>query len=126
MGWDAFGLPAEMAALTHGLSPSVWTCSNIRSMTSQLSSLSVSFHWDHVLSTASPAYFALTQKLFLLLQSHHLAQRKESWVNYDPLLKTVLANEQVSPEGRAERSGALVQRVLKTQWFFRSSIYAEV
>jgi leucyl-tRNA synthetase len=124
IGWDAFGLPAENAARTRGADPKAWTYANIEEQRSTIARLGYSFDWDTVLYTCDPAYYAWTQWLFLELFDAGLAYRREALVNWDPVDQTVLANEQVI-DGRGERSGAEVQRVPRTQWFFRITDYAD-
>ncbi|KAJ1553910.1 Leucyl-tRNA synthetase, mitochondrial, partial [Nowakowskiella sp. JEL0078] len=104
MGWDAFGLPAENAAIDNGVLPSVWTMENISNMKHQLLGMDLSFDWDRVTG---------------------LCYQKEAAINWDPVDKTVLSNEQVDCEGRAERSGAIVEKRRLKQWFFRISKFAE-
>ena len=109
MGWDAFGLPAENAAIQHKVHPEEWTKSNISHMKSQLKNIGVLYDWENELSTADPDYFRWEQWFFLKLLKKGLVYRKLSEVNWDPVDKTVLANEQVI-DGRGWRSGALVER----------------
>ncbi|KAL2913927.1 Leucyl-tRNA synthetase, mitochondrial [Polyrhizophydium stewartii] len=125
IGWDAFGLPAENAAIERGLAPTAWTQSNIAHMRTQLAALGAAFDWHRELSTSDPAYFRWTQHLFLRLWRAGLVERREALVNWDPVDGTVLANEQVSPDGRAERSGARVELRRLAQWFFKITHYAE-
>ncbi|KAL2911280.1 Leucyl-tRNA synthetase, mitochondrial [Polyrhizophydium stewartii] len=125
IGWDAFGLPAENAAIERGLAPAAWTQSNIAHMRTQLAALGAAFDWHRELSTSDPAYFRWTQHLFLRLWRAGLVERREALVNWDPVDGTVLANEQVSPDGRAERSGARVELRRLAQWFFKITHYAE-
>ncbi|KAK9448829.1 uncharacterized protein V1518DRAFT_384829 [Limtongia smithiae] len=125
MGWDAFGLPAENAAIERGIPPDVWTYSNIDKMRAQMKKMLVSFDWDKEFATCSPDYYKHTQKLFIDLFKRGLAYRTEAPVNWDPIDQTVLANEQVDAEGRSWRSGALVEQRLLHQWFFRVTDYAE-
>ncbi|MFP4634826.1 MAG: class I tRNA ligase family protein, partial [Nitriliruptoraceae bacterium] len=124
IGWDAFGLPAENAARNRGADPKAWTYANIDEQRSTIQRLGYSFDWDTVLYTCDPAYYRWTQWLFLELYRAGLAYRREALVNWDPVDQTVLANEQVV-DGRGERSGAIVQRVPRTQWFFRITDYAD-
>jgi leucyl-tRNA synthetase len=139
MGWDAFGLPAENAAIERGLNPSDWTYDNINYMKQQLIKLGTSFDWNRVyiaiiivfthlkeVTTCSPDYYKWTQDLFLKLYESGLAYRKEAVVNWDPVDQTVLANEQVDDLGRSWRSGAVVEKKLLKQWFFKISDYSEV
>ncbi|RPB19720.1 leucyl-tRNA synthetase [Terfezia boudieri ATCC MYA-4762] len=125
MGWDSFGLPAENAAIERGVSPSLWTERNVQRMRDQLGGMGGGFDWGREFMTSSPEYYAHTQRLFLLLHKHNLAYRAESLVNWDPIDKTVLANEQVSASGHSWRSGALVEKKLLKQWFFRITEFAE-
>lgn len=125
MGWDAFGLPAENAAIDRGVHPSKWTYQNIAQMRSQLEPLGLSIDWDCELATCSPDYYKWTQWIFLQFLQAGLAYQKESAVNWDPIDQTVLANEQVDSQGRSWRSGAQVERKLLRQWFFKITDYAE-
>ncbi len=125
MGWDAFGLPAENAAIERGISPSVWTKKNISHMKSQLKLLGLSVDWDREFATCDENYYVWTQYLFLELYKAGLVYQKESEVNWDPIDNTVLANEQVDSEGKSWRSGALVEKKLLKQWFLRITNYAE-
>ncbi|KAK5451512.1 hypothetical protein LTS15_008277 [Exophiala xenobiotica] len=124
-GWDAFGLPAENAAIERGIDPAVWTEENIAKMKQQLKSMNTSFDWDAEISTCSPSFYKHTQSIFLKLFSRGLAYQAEALVNYDPVDKTVLANEQVDNNGRSWRSGALVQQIKLRQWFFRITEFKE-
>ncbi len=125
MGWDAFGLPAENAAIERGISPSVWTKKNISHMKSQLMLLGLSVDWDREFATCDENYYVWTQYLFLELYKAGLVYQKESEVNWDPIDNTVLANEQVDSEGKSWRSGALVEKKLLKQWFLRITNYAD-
>ena len=125
MGWDAFGLPAENAAIDRGVHPSKWTYENIAQMRSQLEPLGLSIDWDCEVATCSPDYYKWTQWIFLQFLESGLAYQKESAVNWDPIDQTVLANEQVDNQGRSWRSGAQVERKLLRQWFFKITDYAE-
>jgi len=125
MGWDAFGLPAENAAIERGISPSVWTKKNISHMKSQLKLLGLSVDWDREFATCDENYYVWTQYLFLELYKAGLVYQKESEVNWDPIDNTVLANEQVDSEGKSWRSGALVEKKLLKQWFLRITNYAD-
>jgi len=124
IGWDAFGLPAENAARQRGADPKAWTYANIDEQWRTIVRLGYSFDWDTVLRTCDPEYYRWTQWVFLELFEAGLAYRREALVNWDPVDNTVLANEQVI-DGRGERSGALVQRIPRTQWFFRITRYAD-
>lgn len=123
MGWDGFGLPAENAAMEHGIHPALWTWSNIDTMRTQLRSMGLSYDWDCEVATCSPEYMREQQRLFLRMLDADLIYRAEAWANWDPVEQTVLANEQVI-DGRGWRSGALVERRLLPQWFFRITRYA--
>jgi leucyl-tRNA synthetase len=125
MGWDAFGLPAENAALDKGVAPAQWTYQNIAQMKQQLKMLGLSLDWERELATCSPDYYRWTQGLFLQFYEAGLAYQKEAAVNWDPVDQTVLANEQVDSEGRSWRSGAKVERKLLRQWFLKITDYAE-
>ncbi|MDA9746130.1 leucine--tRNA ligase [Prochlorococcus sp. AH-736-K20] len=125
MGWDAFGLPAENAAIERGISPSVWTKKNISHMKSQLKLLGLSVDWDKEFATCDENYYIWTQYLFLELYKSGLVYQKESEVNWDPIDNTVLANEQVDSEGKSWRSGAIVEKKLLKQWFLRITNYAD-
>ena len=118
MGWDSFGMPAENAARQNKLDPKTWTEKNISVMKSQLKKLGLSIDWDKEISTCSPDYYKHQQEFFLELYDKGLVYRKESYVNWDPIDKTVLANEQVI-DGKGWRSGAIVERKKLNQWFFK-------
>ena len=124
MGWDSFGMPAENAAKQNNLNPKTWTETNIQVMKSQLKMLGLSIDWDREISTCSPEYFKHQQKIFLDLYDKGLVYRKESYVNWDPVDKTVLANEQVI-DGKGWRSGASVERKKLSQWFFNISKFSQ-
>ena len=124
MGWDSFGMPAENAARQNNLNPKDWTEKNIDVMKSQLKMLGLSIDWDREISTCSPEYYKHQQKIFLDLYDKGLVYRKESYVNWDPVDKTVLANEQVI-DGKGWRSGAVVERKKLNQWFFKISYFSE-
>ena len=124
MGWDSFGMPAENAARQNNLSPKKWTEENIDNMKHQLKQLGLSIDWDREISTCSPEYYKHQQKLFLNLYDKGLVYRKESYVNWDPIDNTVLANEQVI-DGKGWRSGAIVQRKKLNQWFFKISEFSD-
>ncbi len=124
MGWDAFGLPAENAAMQHNTMPEAWTIQNIEDMKQQLKALGFAYDWDREIATCLPNYYAHEQKIFLDFYRKGLAYRKESWVNWDPVDGSVLANEQVV-NGRGWRSGALVEKRKLTQWSIKITNYAE-
>jgi leucyl-tRNA synthetase len=124
MGWDSFGMPAENAAKQNNLNPKEWTEDNIKTMKAQLKLLGLSIDWDREISTCSPDYYKHQQEIFLDLYDKGLVYRKKSYVNWDPIEKTVLANEQVI-DGRGWRSGALVERKQLNQWFFKISNFSE-
>ncbi len=124
MGWDAFGLPAENAAIKEGVHPEKWTRSNIAAMRKQLQRLGLAYDWEREFATCDPAYYRWEQWFFLRLYEKGLAYRAEAEVNWDPVDETVLANEQVI-EGRGWRSGAPVERRRLPQWFLRITDYAE-
>ena len=125
MGWDAFGLPAENAAIDRGVPPAKWTYENIARMKKQLQQLGLSLDWSREVTTCSSDYYRWTQWLFLQFFQAGLAYQKEAAVNWDPIDQTVLANEQVDSEGRSWRSGAIVERKLLRQWFLKITDYAE-
>ena len=125
MGWDAFGLPAENAAIDRGVHPAKWTYQNIDQMRSQLKQLGLSYDWDREVATCSPDYYKWTQWSFIQFLKAGLAYQKEAAVNWDPIDQTVLANEQVDSEGRSWRSGAKVERKLLRQWFLKITDYAD-
>jgi leucyl-tRNA synthetase len=123
MGWDAFGLPAENAARERGIHPAKWTWDNIAAMRGELQRMGLSLDWEREFATCDPAYYGHQQELFLDFLDAGLVERKESWVNWDPVDGTVLANEQVI-DGRGWRSGALVEKKQLSQWFLRITQYA--
>ena len=125
MGWDAFGLPAENAAIDRGIPPAKWTYQNIAQMRQQLQPLGLSIDWDREVTTCSPNYYKWTKWIFLQFLKAGVAYQKEAAVNWDPVDRTVLANEQVDKEGRSWRSGAKVERKLLRQWFLKITDYAE-
>ena len=124
MGWDAFGMPAENAAMEQGVHPGGWTRSNIATMKAQLKRLGFALDWRRELATCEPDYYGHEQALFLDLYAAGLVYRKESAVNWDPVDRTVLANEQVI-DGRGWRSGALVEKRRLSQWFLKITDFAE-
>jgi len=124
MGWDAFGMPAENAAMERKVHPAAWTYQNIDTMRGQLKSMGLSLDWSREIATCSPDYYKHQQKLFLDMLAKGLAYRRSSKVNWDPVDHTVLANEQVI-DGRGWRSGALVEQRELTQWFFKITAYAQ-
>ena len=124
MGWDAFGLPAENAAFERSIHPAKWTHENISTMRDQLKAMGLSYDWDRELSTCDPEYYKHEQKMFLDFVKNNLAYRKESWVNWDPVENTVLANEQVI-DGKGWRSGAPVEKRLLSQWFLKITDYSD-
>lgn len=124
MGWDAFGLPAENAAIQRGVHPGAWTKQNIATMREQLKSMGLSYDWSREVTTCEPEYYQHEQKFFLDMLKAGLAYRKEAVVNWDPIDNTVLANEQVI-DGRGWRSGALIERRTLSQWFLRITDFAE-
>ena len=125
MGWDAFGLPAENAAIERGVDPGAWTDQNIASMRSQLDQLGLSIDWQREVATCHSDYYRWTQWLFLQFLEAGLAYQKDATVNWDPIDQTVLANEQVDSEGRSWRSGALVEKRKLRQWFLKITDYAQ-
>ena len=124
MGWDAFGLPAENAARERGIHPAKWTRENIDAMRAELKRMGLSLEWERELATCDPEYYGHQQKLFLDFWRAGLVERKESWVNWDPVDGTVLANEQVI-DGRGWRSGAPVEKRQLSQWFLKITAYAQ-
>jgi leucyl-tRNA synthetase len=124
MGWDSFGLPAENAARENNLSPKKWTLSNIETMKNQLKMLGLSIDWDQEISTCDEDYYKHQQELFIDFYNQGLVSRKETYVNWDPIEKTVLANEQVI-DGKGWRSGAIVERKKLSQWFFNITKFSD-
>ena len=124
MGWDSFGMPAENAARQNNLSPKKWTEDNIKIMKTQLKQLGLSIDWDREISTCSEDYYKHQQKLFLELYDKGLVYKKESYVNWDPIDKTVLANEQVI-DGLCERCDTEVVLKKMPQWMLKITDYAE-
>ena len=123
MGWDAFGLPAENAARERKSHPATWTWDNIRNMRGELQRMGLSIDWSREFATCQPEYYGKQQELFLRFFETGLVERKESWVNWDPVDNTVLANEQVI-DGRGWRSGALIEKKKLSQWFFAITKFA--
>ena len=124
MGWDAFGLPAENAAIERGMNPGTWTRQNIEAMKAQLKSMGLAIDWTREIATCEPEYYRHQQAMFIDMMQAGLVTRKKSKVNWDPVDMTVLANEQVI-DGKGWRSGAVVEQRELTQWFFKISDYAE-
>ena len=124
MGWDAFGLPAENAAIANNVPPAKWTKDNIANMRDQLKSMGLSYDWRRELATCEPDYYRHEQKMFLDFLKAGLVYRKESWVNWDPVENTVLANEQVI-DGKGWRSGANIEKRKLFQWFLKITEYAD-
>lgn len=125
MGWDSFGLPAENAAIQRKIPADEWTVQNIEHMRKQLQQLGCAFDWDREFATCDPGYYRWTQKLFLMLFNDGLAYQKNALVNWDPVDKTVLADEQVDANGCSWRSGAKVEKKLLKQWFIRTTKFAK-
>ncbi|MGL4442792.1 MAG: class I tRNA ligase family protein, partial [Alsobacter sp.] len=124
MGWDAFGMPAENAAMANKVHPAEWTYANIATMRRQLKSMGLSLDWHREIATCDPSYYRHQQRMFLDFLAAGLVDRKTAKVNWDPVDQTVLANEQVI-DGRGWRSGALVEQRELTQWFFRITDFAQ-
>ncbi len=124
IGWDAFGLPAENAAIKHGIPPAEWTKKNIASMKEQFLRLGNAYDWGREITTCNPEYYRWEQWFFIKLYEKGLVYKKNSVVNWDPVDQTVLANEQVV-DGRGWRSGALVERREIPQWFIKITAYAD-
>jgi leucyl-tRNA synthetase len=125
IGWDAFGLPAENAAIERGVHPEKWTLQNIEAMKAQMKEMGGHWNWDAELRTCSPDFYKHTQSIFLKLHERGLAYQAESLVNYDPVDKTVLANEQVDANGCSWRSGAKVEKLMLKQWFLKIKEFQE-
>ena len=123
-GWDAFGLPAERAAIQRGIHPEEWTLSNIKMSRETLQKVGISFDWSREIASCLPDYYKFTQWMFIQMFKKGLAFQKKGWVNWDPIDKTVLANEQVK-DGIAERSGAKVEKKELVGWYFRITDYAD-
>ena len=124
MGWDAFGLPAENAAIQYKTHPQDWTLSNIENMKKQLQKLNLDLDWDREIATCNEDYYRYQQELFIDLFNAGLAYKKDALVNWDPVDQTVLANEQVI-DGKGWRTGAQVEKKILSQWFFKITNYAE-
>jgi len=124
MGWDAFGLPAENAAIQNNLHPGDWTLNNISTMKSQLKRLGLSIDWDKEISTCNENYYKHQQILFSFFFKKEIAYKKESYVNWDPIDNTVLANEQVI-DGKGWRSGAIIKKKKLSQWFLNITKYSD-
>src|SRR5256885_7469832 len=124
MGWDAFGTPAENAAMERKVHPRAWTYQNIEAMKAQLKSMGLSLDWSREIATCDPKYYKHQQRMFLDFLRAGLVERKQSKVNWDPVDMTVLANEQVI-DGRGWRSGALVEQRELTQWFFKITAFSQ-
>ncbi len=124
MGWDAFGLPAENAAIKHNTAPAKWTYANIEHMRAQLKSMGYAIDWSREFATSRPDYYVHEQRMFVRLFEKGLVYRRNAVVNFDPVDQTVLANEQVI-DGRGWRSGALVEKREIAQWFLRITAYAD-
>src|SRR5262249_33853040 len=124
MGWDAFGMPAENAAMERKVHPKAWTYENVAAMKAQLKSMGLSLDWSREIATCDPAYYRHQQKMFLDFLAAGLVERRKSKVNWDPVDQTVLANEQVI-DGRGWRSGAIVEQRELTQWFLKITRYSQ-
>ncbi|MEG0854911.1 MAG: leucine--tRNA ligase [Terrisporobacter sp.] len=124
MGWDSFGLPAENAAIKHGVHPHKWTMANIEEMKAQLKLLGLSYDWDREVATSTPEYYRFTQEIFLKLLEAGLAYKKKSFVNWCPSCETVLANEQVVG-GLCDRCDSVVEKKDLEQWYFKTTAFAE-
>ncbi|KAG9204907.1 Leucyl-tRNA synthetase, mitochondrial [Epicoccum nigrum] len=125
IGWDAFGLPAENAAIERGVHPEKWTLQNIDAMKAQMQLMGGRWDWDAEIRTCDPDFYKHTQRIFLMLHERGLAYQAESLVNYDPVDKTVLANEQVDANGCSWRSGAKVEKLMLKQWFLKIKEFQE-
>jgi leucyl-tRNA synthetase len=125
IGWDSFGLPAENAAIKRGVDPREWTYANIAQQSASMKQYATSVDWDREIATSDPEYYKWNQWLFLKMYEKGLAYRKDSWVNWDPVDQTVLANEQVLTDGTSDRSGAIVVKKKLTQWYFKITDYAD-
>ncbi len=125
MGWDAFGLPAENAAIANNAQPAEWTQQNIDQMRSQMKQMGIDIDWDREIATNDPNFYRWTQWIFIQMMKEGIAYQKEGEVNFDPMDNTVLANEQIDKEGRSWRSGAIAEKRMMTQWYFRITQYAD-
>lgn len=125
MGWDAFGLPAENAAIERKIDPADWSRRNIQNMKEQLFKLGCTFDAHRELATCDPKYYKWTQELFLKLYDNNLLYQKEAFVNWDPVDQTVLADEQVDENNQSWRSGAVVEKKLLNQWFVKTTVFAK-
>ncbi|KAK7069523.1 putative class-I aminoacyl-tRNA synthetase, partial [Halocaridina rubra] len=125
MGWDAFGLPAENAAIENDTVPDIWTYANIAEMKAQLLDLGCKFDWEREFATCDPNYYKWTQYIFLLLHRAGLTYQQEALVNWDPVDQTVLAHEQVDENGCSWRSGALVEKRYLKQWFIKTTRFSK-
>ncbi len=124
MGWDSFGMPAENAAIENKTNPKLWTEENIKNMRAQLQSIGLSIDWEREISTCSKEYYKHQQKIFIDLYKKNLIYKKDSYVNWDPVDNTVLANEQVI-DGKGWRSGAVVEKRKLSQWFLKITAFAQ-
>ncbi|MBX9697178.1 MAG: class I tRNA ligase family protein, partial [Alphaproteobacteria bacterium] len=124
MGWDAFGLPAENAAIQHKKHPGTWTYENIKSMRNQLKGLGFSYDWDREIASCDVDYYRHEQKIFIDFYNNNLIERRETFVNWDPVENTVLANEQVI-DGKGWRSGAAVEKRKLQGWYLKITDFAE-
>ena len=126
MGWDSFGLPAENASIENGLHPRDWTEKNIANMKKTLQKIGFSYDWSYEISTCDVSYYKHQQRIFIEFFKKGLVSRKKDWVNWDPVLNTVLANEQVDKDGKSWRSGAIVEKRQIEQWFLNISKYSDI
>jgi leucyl-tRNA synthetase len=125
MGWDAFGMPAENAAIAHGQQPAAWTEQNIAQMKGQIQAMGTSIDWSREIYTNDPDYYRWTQWFFVEMFKREIAYQADSTVNWDPVDQTVISNEQIDTDGRAWRSGAIVEQRTMTQWHIRITDYAD-